>query len=306
MARAKPTRSTDPPEALISYHKLVALLSDRVRSVASRYQTGAYLVGRPGGGKTHTVCRVLDEVGVDYVLVNGRVTPAALFDEFEERPDSVIVIDDVPTLFGNPLAAQILMAGVGGDPGTPRRVTFVTRTARRIVEFNGGLIAISNRPLGRDPAGRALASRMAVLEHEPTDEMLVAFMREQAGRGVKDVSAKECLMVCEHVVAECRAGDYRIDLRFFYKGLEDYRCWRDEKCETDWRMLITSAMKRVPADELPAAPVTRVGTKAAEYELVRKLHGQDLSRADLESAWRVETGKGMDSYYRRRRELGLR
>lgn len=281
-------------------------MGDRVKSVVGRYQTGAYLVGRPGAGKSHTVCRVLDGCEADYVLLNGRVTPAALFDEIEGRPDSVVVIDDVPLLFANPQAAQILMAAIGGDPGDPRRVTYVTKAVRRVVEFSGGLIAISNRPLGHDPAGRALASRMATLEHEPTDEMLVAFMEAAARKGVKDVPARECLMVFEHVVAECRAGDYRVDLRYFFKGLEDYRCWKSGVCETDWRVLVQSAMRRVAAEDLPPTPLTRAGTKAAEYEVVRELHGRNLSRAALAAAWGERTGKALDSYYRRKRELGLR
>jgi hypothetical protein len=306
MPRSKPLRPPAPPEALTHYHRLVALLADRVRSVARGYQTGAYLVGRPGGGKTHTVCRALEEDGVDFVLVNGRLSPAALFDAFEERPDSVHVIDDVPLLFSNQQAAQILMAAVGGDPRVPRRVTYLTRGSRRVVEVTGGLIAISNRPLSHDPAGRALASRMAILEHEPTDDMLVAFMRDQATRGLKDVPADESMEVCEHVISECRAADYRIDLRYFYKAIEDYRCWKSGACATEWRVLVKSAMRRVVAEELPPAPLTRAGTKATEYEVVRELHGQDLSREALGAAWREKTGKGMDSYYRRRRELGLR
>jgi hypothetical protein len=44
----------------------------------------------------------------------------------------------------------------------------------------------------------------------------------------------------------------------------------------------------------------------AEYEVVRELHAQNLSRDALEAAWRDRTGKALDSYYRRKRELGLR
>ena len=34
----------------------------------------------------------------------------------EEKPEAVLVIDDVTSLFSNLQAAQILMAAVGGDP----------------------------------------------------------------------------------------------------------------------------------------------------------------------------------------------
>jgi hypothetical protein len=132
-------------DALDHYHRLIALLADRVRSVAGKFQTGAYLVGRAGSGKTHTVRRVLEECGANYVILNGRITPAALYEEIEERADSIVVIDDVPTLFDSQHAAQILLAAIGGDPGTPRRVTYVTKKERRITEFRGGIIAIRTR-----------------------------------------------------------------------------------------------------------------------------------------------------------------
>ena len=291
--------------ALDQYRRLVALLADRVRSVARGFQTGAYIVGRPGAGKTHTVRRVLDACEADYVFLNGRVTPAALYDAIEERPDSVLVIDDVSTLFNHLQAAQILMAAVGGDPGTPRRVTYVTKAEKRETHFRGGVIAIANRPLGHDPVAAALASRLAVLEHEPTDDMLIAFMGAEARKGVKDVPGRECLQVFEHVVEVCRGGEYRVDLRYFYKGLEDYRCWKAGDCEADWKILIQSSMHRVSAYDLPPAPATRAETKAAEQDVARELHERGLPRDELAREWRARTGKAMDSYYRRTRELGL-
>jgi hypothetical protein len=292
--------------ALDHYDRLVALLADRVRSVVRRYQTGAYIVGRPGAGKTHTVRRVLDDSKTNHVFLNGRVSPAALFDEIAERPDSLLVIDDVSSLFKNLQAAQILMAAVGGDPGTPRRVTYQIKSTKRTAHFSGGLIAICNRPLGHDPVASALASRLVVLEHEPTDEMLIAFMESQARKGVSGIPAKECLAVFEFVVDVSRAGDYRIDLRNFFKGLDDYRCWKSGECEMDWKALVKSGMRQVPAGELPPGPLTRAGTKSVEYEIVQKLHDQNLSREELEKKWREQTGKSMDSYYRRKREMGLR
>ncbi len=39
------------------------LIRDRTRSVSERYQVGAYLVGRPGSSKTHTVVETLQSLG---------------------------------------------------------------------------------------------------------------------------------------------------------------------------------------------------------------------------------------------------
>jgi hypothetical protein len=300
----------DSPEVfskpLDHFHRLTDLLADRVRSVAQRFQTGAYIVGRPGAGKSYTVCRVLEECGTDYTVLNARVTPAALYDAIEDKPDAVLVIDDVSSLFANAQAAQILLAAVGGDPGIARRVTYLTKGLRRVTEFSGGVVVTSNVPLGRDPVAAALISRMALLQHEPTDDMMIAFMEAEARKGVKDVSATECLEVFEHVVAVCRGGDYRPDLRYFFKGIEDYRCWKSGGCKIDWRVLVRSGMQRVDASEVPPVPVTRAGKKAAEYEVVRELNTLDLSAPELEKEWAARTRKSMDTYYRRRRELGLR
>lgn len=288
------------------YHRRLALLADRVRSVARRFQTGAYLVGRPGSGKTHTVTQVLDEEEVSHVLLNGRVTPAALFDALEERPDSVVVIDDVPALFANPQGSQLLMAATGGHPGRPRRVTYVTKGRSRRADFRGGVVAISNLPLRHDPAGQALRSRLAALEHEPPDDELIAFMRAEAGRGVRGVPAAEAAEVCEHVVEVCKRADYRIDLRYFYKGIDDYRYCQAGGCGTDWRSLVESSIVRVEAAGLPAAPTTRAGTKAAEYDLVRGLHASGMDTDGQIADWEKRTGKSKDSYYRRKRELNLK
>ena len=67
-AGRKPARSA----ALKDYRRLITLLSDRVRSVARGFQTGAYIVGRPGAGKTHTVRRVLEACEADHVFLNAR------------------------------------------------------------------------------------------------------------------------------------------------------------------------------------------------------------------------------------------
>lgn len=306
MAKTKAPIHPAQAEALAQYHQLVALLADRVRSVAKGYQTGAYVTGRPGSGKTHTVRRILDECQANYVFLNGRVSPAALFQEIEDRPESLLVIDDVPLLFNNAQAAQILMAAIGGDPGVPRWVTYSTKTLRSKVDFQGGIVAVSNRPLRHDPVGSALASRLATLEHEPTDEMLISFMKSESRKGMKDVTAKECSMVLEYIIDVCRSGDHRIDLRHYFKGIEDYRCWKSETCESDWRILVRSSVRRVGADDLPPMPVSRSETKAAEHEIVRELHERRLARDILEIEWRQRTGKEMDSYYRRKRELRLR
>lgn len=308
MVRKAKSASREEPVAdphLVQYRTLVRLLQNRVRTVAHRYQTGAYIVGRPGTGKTHTVRSALEQLSCDWVYVNGKISPAALFDTFAERIEGIVVLDDVSTLFENNAAAEILMAAIGGEAGSPREIKYVTRNLRREAAFSGGIVAISNRPLRHDHAGRALASRLVLLEFEPTDEMIAAYIRDSAAKGTKTLDPKECTEVCEYVIEECRAAKFRLDLRAYFKGLNDYACWKSEECEVDWRELIKTSLNWFDPTELDPGPSTRLGTKELEYEIVQELAASGLDAKTAAEEWSKRTGKSVDSYYRRKRELRL-
>ena len=191
-------------EPLEQYRQLVALLADRVRSVAEGFQTDAYVTGRSGVGKTYTVRQTLGQYKTQSTYLNGRITPAALYDTFEEHPEAIFIIDDVPLLFANLQASQILMAAAGGDPGNIRLITYLTKNQSRATKFRGGIIAISNIALAQDPAGQALASRFALHHFDPTDEMLDAFLTKTAARGCGGVAAHEALKILDYVRTLCR------------------------------------------------------------------------------------------------------
>ena len=94
-------------------------------------------------------------------------------------------------------------------------------------------------------------------------------------------------------------------MRYLYKAVDDYRYSLSGDRDTDWKLLVESALHRIAAHDLPAAPLNRAATKEVEYDLVRKLHGRGLSTPELKKEWNDRTGKSLDSYYRRRKELGL-
>ncbi|QDV37620.1 hypothetical protein [Tautonia plasticadhaerens] len=148
------------------------LIRDRTRSMAERYQVGAYLVGRPGSSKTHTVQETLERLDTPWTYRNSRMSPMGLYCLLEEHPEYTVALDDIHTMFGQDAALQILMGALGGRPGQVRTVAITTKDERKSSEFSGGIIAISNLLLGRDPLADAVASRVARLEHEPSDEMI--------------------------------------------------------------------------------------------------------------------------------------
>lgn len=195
---------------LAEFERMLDLIRDRTRSVAERYQVGAYLVGRAGSSKTYTVIETLKGLGVPWAYRNSRMSPLGLYAFLEEHPEHTCVIDDIPALLDQRQSLQILMAALGGEPGKPRPVTYTTKSKsdRKSFEFAGGIIAISNLPLRRDPLADAVASRVAVLEHEPSDEMIAAFMRREALKGYEDMSPTACMEVVEFVIKEAQASDY--------------------------------------------------------------------------------------------------
>src|SRR6185436_16593653 len=87
------------------------LVRDYVRGVAHQYDTGAYLFGRPGTAKTHTVRAVLEqEIREPYTYQRGHLTPIGLFELIAEHPEDVIVLDDLATVLDSDVAMQILLS----------------------------------------------------------------------------------------------------------------------------------------------------------------------------------------------------
>jgi hypothetical protein len=288
---------------LDEFESMLDLIRDRTRSVAEGYQVGAYLVGRPGSSKTYTVKETLERLDTPWTYRNSRMSPMGLYALLEEHPEHTVVIDDIHTLFGQDAALQILMAALGGRPGQARTVTYTTKDERKSFEFTGGIIAISNLPLGRDPLADAVASRVARLEHEPSDEMIAAFMRAKALKGFEDVTPEECLEVVEFVVAETRAGDYRLDLRAMVKAWQDYRLDLHGKALRSWRDLVRSSLKRLVGEDRPR-PEGRDGRIAWEKRIAQELFERfpdDKRRRDAE--WERRVGSSPHSLYRRKRAL---
>jgi hypothetical protein len=277
------------------------LIRDRVRSVARRFQNGLYLVGRPGTGKTFVVQEALHQLGASYRLRNCHATALGLWAELRKDPRGLVVLDDLAVLLRQAQALQVLLAAMGGEPGESRLVTYVTHDRQEEVQFRGGVIAISNVPLGRDPLAHALASRVLLLEHEPTDEELVAQIRLMAHRGAKGLTCRECREVAEFVIEESHQNGYRPDLRSLGKALQDRRQDKAGETRCSWQDLVRSSMRQQHFDTVP-----RVRTKQDELvdqrEQVRRVVQQfphDRRRQQQESRLPRST------FYKRLREVTL-
>jgi len=243
-------RNRPDTELLDSFNGRLDVIRDRTRGVANRYYTSTYIVGRPGTSKTFTVKQELDELDVPYVIRNARMTGMGLFDLLHDNPEHVIVLDDIATLFKDPAALQILMAALDGDAKEPRTVTYKSKDKDISFDFMGGVIAISNLPLANDSLAVAISSRVMLLEHEPSEPEVAAFIRHLALNGYKELSADQCSEVVEFVIDEIRASGRRLDLRHMTKAYEDRRQWENGDAATNWMNLVRTNLQKMMRTEL--------------------------------------------------------
>lgn len=97
-------------------HILFEDLVDLVNIVAKGQRPSLMIVGGPGIGKTFTVLQTVKQAGLkeysDYVLVKGKVTPAALYRTLFLNHDKLIVFDDSDSVFDDSDAVNILKAAL--------------------------------------------------------------------------------------------------------------------------------------------------------------------------------------------------
>ena len=258
---------------LEAFEHLLRLIKVRVNGVAKRTHVGIYLYGRPGTGKTIAVLEALEESKANFQYLNCRVSPGGLYQAMRENPEDSFVLDDVNTLYKHPQGLQVFLAALNGKPGEPRDVGYSLKGEQKepTFQFFGGVIAISNRPLHRDPVADAVASRVRSLEHEPNEEMIAAVMRNEALKGFKGLLAAECREVVEYVVEQSRQCQYRLDLRHMEQGWQDYRLWKDgESFDIHWKELIASSMTRIlQEDEVLELSINKADDIKVQREKVR-------------------------------------
>jgi len=288
-----------------------SLIKDRIRGVVRGKANGIYLHGRPGVSKTHLVRTTLEALGQRYAYSNGHVTPMGLFDLIVENPHSVIVLDDVSSIFDQPKALQILLAALGTshDGSRTRAVRYKQAKIDSTVLFDGSIIAISNLQLAGHTSQilGALQDRVHVLAYEPTDEEVEAVIYEIAGTSPRDVESLDALEVARFLLEACREFGVRPSIRLFVdKALPDFCLWKNDNTESHWHDLVRSSVRGVVAvPEQPLRDISRKDQIEAERRMVLDICSQFPVKEQRLDAWKVRTGKGQSAFYRRYRELKL-
>lgn len=295
--------------ALERLHRRQSLIKDRIRAVVHHEANGVYLHGRPGSSKTYLIRTTLDRLGSRHAYSNGHLTPIGLFDLLAENHDSVVVLDDVSSIFNAPQSLQILLAALGTnhDGSRVRPIRYKRASGDRIIPFTGSIIAISNLQLAghANAVLDALQDRVHVMAYEPTDEEVEAAIFEIAGTEPRGVSQKDAWMVAQFLIEQCREVGVRISIRLFIdKAISDFRLWHAGNSECDWQDLIASSVRQmVVPQKQELRDMTRNDRIAAERNLVMNICSTYCAPADRVAEWRQQTGKGKSSFYRRHQEL---
>lgn len=173
------------------------------------------------------------------------------------------------------------------------------------MRIEGGVVIISNLPLKRDPLATNLSSGVPPLDYEPSDKMVRAFMIVEERKDHLDLSPDDCLEVVEFVIEESHRSEYRLDLRYMFRGWQDRRMWQDGRTECDWRDLIRSGMRRISVDEIGEAG-GRAEKTQRKLEIAARLFKEFPSdKAARDAEWERLTGDSPWSMYRHfRKALG--
>lgn len=281
------------------------VVKDRVRGVIKRTCNGFYLHGGPGTSKTHTVCSTLDTLAVNYRYSSGHLTPIGLFNLLAVNHDRVIVLDDVSSIFNQPIALQLLLAALGNrhDSSGVRRVRHTTAKSDSVVDFTGGIICISNLPLKShsNEVIKALEDRVYVINYEPSEEQIIALIEHIASQGIDSVVPSDAQKVAKFLINECKRRDIKPTVRMFVdKAIKDFKLFSMGGSELHWHDLIISNLEQqLVVLSQPTTDLSTAEKKEAEKRIALDIYVTIDAPTERVSAWKERTGKSQPSFYQR-------
>lgn len=293
----------------LSLERQLKVIKDRVRGVVHGISNGMYIYGRPGTSKTFTVRSTLETLGAPYEYQNGHITPIGLFDTIAENRNRVIVLDDVSSIFNQPVALQILLGALGNthDGSNTRWVSYKTAKGDQSVPFTGGIICISNLPLNghHKEVLAALNDRVNSINYDPSDEQMEALIFKIAESGVGGVAPKKAKIVAGYLIEESKKRSIRPSIRLFVdKAIKDFFLHEQRLCETHWKDLIVSNLEEQLIElKHPVNDLSRADQTAAERRIALEIYLAHSNRADRIAVWNERTKRGQSAFYRRLAEL---
>ncbi len=297
--------------AIESLKKKILLVQDLVTGVSRGYKHGLYIYGEGGVGKSYTVLEQLRALEVAYILHNSRMTGKGLYLTLGENPDAIHVLEDIERLTHDANAQGVLRSAMWAQPNHKRRITWVTaKDEVKKIDFGGGLILTSNRPLADLPELRALETRIDVLHFDLTDVEKTAKMYELASQGlceseIEILTSDECLTITDHVLGVCLETGCRLDLRLQQKAFKTYLQWNDGLAKVHWEDLVASSVRQAAHQFTHAINLLSpedIGKQ--KRNLIRELKTQfPTSVKDQQNEYKVRNGGSRADFYRHKAQV---
>jgi hypothetical protein len=314
---AKPQGSADP---LVRLESKLDDIRDGVEAIVKGGSFGFYLWGNGGTSKSYTVLEELRRLEANVQYYNSRLTALRLAQLLDAHKSAIFLLEDMERITADKDAQGVLRSALWGQKDGKyivRRVQWQSAAYDYDFEFKGGIIMISNRPLGNLPELDALKTRIKVNRFEADRDELIALMRSVAVKGYQHADERfyewmerdendsagiltpvECAEVCEYIIARNDATNRRLDMRLLINCFADRLLWKNGIGRRHWQDRIDSRINELIG---VAARPSRAEKVEAERQLAKSI--KHLNRAERERIWKEKTGKGKTALYDRLREL---
>lgn len=165
----KATKGLAPMQSEFSINQRFGFLETFTEMVLNRITASEIVTGEGGLGKTSTVLKMLEKLGLkeneQYVIIKGHASPKALYATLWEHKDKIVVFDDCDSVLKDPTSINILKGAL--DSYEKRTISWLTKGfiddgLPSSFEFEGNIIFISN--LSADKIDKAVRSRSITID----------------------------------------------------------------------------------------------------------------------------------------------
>lgn len=271
------------------------LLAHHVRLVARKHSASLFCYGAVGGlGKSSTINRVLEEEGIEPVLINSHVTGLSLFKiMYQHRSEDVLFFDDCDSMYSSLPHLGLLRSALW----TPRVVTY--NTSQQLpdgipasFQTTARFIFAANVLPRKNDCFNAVLSRCDIFELSASSQEVIFMMRRLAANGYQGITPDDAATVIDYI--EEHSEDRQISLRLLGMSLRKLSYARQEGI--DWRPLIKSQLQTLGRKQEPTKRLDNKAKDLRTLQQVLKLNPESVK--DQQSDWCKATGKSRASFYR--------
>lgn len=189
--------------AQVSYQKKIFIMEMYMRKLLTddSHVSGLVIYGPPGGGKTHAVNKLKEEMadqGWHFKDLSGKITPKGLFNTLMDncQKRDCIIIDDTDSAFSDTTALNVLKGAL--DRGKGNRVTWFTQKEDIDFVFEGRIIILTNYRMKSSAHFTAFMDRVNsfnyALNQAEVKALSYAIMMDNVASGVVSAEVAEELM----------------------------------------------------------------------------------------------------------------